>query len=515
MEILVILLSSSLLLNGVLGEPLKGDYVEEDYQADYYNDEYNYVDTSRENGSSVERIERRNPKFISTAKRVVVNEGATIKLPCDVDNLEGFMLIWKRGNDMISVGETILKKGDSRIKIESHENGNNLVISLAGQSDAGPYTCQINSPENKVLTHNVDIRVAPLVSVGDVRVEVEAGQTAVLDCTASQGTPDPQLYWSRKARMFRSGASRINGGRLELVSVTRKDAGLYTCHGDNGWGYTANSTVQLVVLHAPEIEQEETFIHTEDGAEVEVTCTVHAAPAATVSWYQNGELLDPESTVFTKRGNRHTLYVTGIGSPNTFGKYMCRAINPLGEASKTTEVSGLAKPAMYLTDPEDINPKGFQLHWTVQSNAVVEQFRIDYREASGEHQWIYLYGAPEQQHQGVSDVWEGRVAIHNLLPGTKYEAKVDARNMYGWSNHNHIFQFTTKPKPSVPTKKVPPTVKSSHNNDKNAGSEEGRESAKPQPAPSISTTSATAAAAATTQLSLLALSAIVLVKLVG
>ena len=36
------------------------------------------------------------------------------------------------------------------------------------------------------------------MSVGDVRVEVEAGQTAVLDCTASQGTPDPQLYWSRK-----------------------------------------------------------------------------------------------------------------------------------------------------------------------------------------------------------------------------------------------------------------------------------------------------------------------------
>ena len=33
--------------SGVVSEPLKGDYVEEDYQADYYNDEYNYVDTSR------------------------------------------------------------------------------------------------------------------------------------------------------------------------------------------------------------------------------------------------------------------------------------------------------------------------------------------------------------------------------------------------------------------------------------------------------------------------------------
>ena len=33
--------------SGVLSEPLKGEYVEEDYQADYYNDEYNYVDNSR------------------------------------------------------------------------------------------------------------------------------------------------------------------------------------------------------------------------------------------------------------------------------------------------------------------------------------------------------------------------------------------------------------------------------------------------------------------------------------
>ena len=44
--------------------------------------------------------------------------------------------------------------------------------------------------------------VAPLVSVGEERVEVEAGQTAVLDCTAVQGTPEPQLYWSRKVSSF-------------------------------------------------------------------------------------------------------------------------------------------------------------------------------------------------------------------------------------------------------------------------------------------------------------------------
>ena len=42
----------------------------------------------------------------------------------------------------------------------------------------------------------------------------------------------------------------------------------------------------LSVSDAPEIEQEETFIHTGEGDETEVICVVHSSPKADVSWFK-------------------------------------------------------------------------------------------------------------------------------------------------------------------------------------------------------------------------------------
>lgn len=431
-----------ILFNGTLCSPALDEYQEdmEDYQADYYNDsEYNY-DTSRESiNNTIEKVERRNPKFVTTSKRLMINDGGTIKLPCDVDQLGEFMLMWRKGEEIITLGDKILKT-DSRIQVESHPNGNSLIISLAGESDAGRYTCQVNSPESKILVHNVDIRVAPVVSVGATKLEVKAGQTAQLTCTVLQGNPVPTLYWTRKSRMFRSGSAKLTGSVVELNAVTRKDSGHYSCNGDNGWGYIANSTIVLEVLHAPEIDQEETFLHTREGVEVEVTCTVHAAPLAAVEWYMNGRLLDPKTSVINNRGNRHTLYITGIGS-TTHGKYMCRAVNPLGEASKTTEVSGRAKQAEYLSGRAGDQPDRYTLAWAAQSNSVVDQFRVQYRVMDGRSKWEAVYAVPTKV---TGDLYDGVVLLENLNPGTEYMVQVDSKNIYGWSEHSNQFTFMTK-----------------------------------------------------------------------
>ena len=47
----------------------------------------------------------------------------------------------------------------------------------------------------------------------------------------------------------------------------------------------------LSVSDAPEIEQEETFIHTGEGDETEVICVVHSSPKADVSWFKVGALI--------------------------------------------------------------------------------------------------------------------------------------------------------------------------------------------------------------------------------
>jgi hypothetical protein len=50
------------------------------------------------------------PKFISTEQSVIVNEGDTVKLPCMVDKLEGFVMLWKKNKDIIAVASQIIDK---------------------------------------------------------------------------------------------------------------------------------------------------------------------------------------------------------------------------------------------------------------------------------------------------------------------------------------------------------------------------------------------------------------------
>ena len=51
-----------------------------------------------------------------------------------------------------------------------------------------------------------------------------------------------------------------------------------------------DSKSSVSVSDAPEIEQEETFIHTGEGDETEVICVVHSSPKADVSWFKVGNL---------------------------------------------------------------------------------------------------------------------------------------------------------------------------------------------------------------------------------
>ena len=94
-----------------------------------------------------------------------------------------------------------------------------------------------------------------------------------------------------------------------------------------------------LITDKPEIEQEETFIHTGEGDQTEVICIIHSSPHAEVSWFKDGLPLDQTNHVINQRGNRHTLTIAQVDS-SKFGQYTCKASNQYGEDEKTTEVSG-------------------------------------------------------------------------------------------------------------------------------------------------------------------------------
>ena len=54
------------------------------------------------------------PTFTSTPQTLLVDEGDTVRLPCLVDRLEGFVMLWKRGGVIITVANQIIDKVQAR-----------------------------------------------------------------------------------------------------------------------------------------------------------------------------------------------------------------------------------------------------------------------------------------------------------------------------------------------------------------------------------------------------------------
>ena len=71
--------------------------------------------------------------------------------------------MWKKGDQFLTIGGQMVKN-DPRIQLirETNENGgmigNTLVISLAEESDAGDYVCQVSTFKPVEIKHSVKIR---------------------------------------------------------------------------------------------------------------------------------------------------------------------------------------------------------------------------------------------------------------------------------------------------------------------------------------------------------------------
>jgi len=309
-------------------------YMSEVYQNDDYNEaDYDYVNGSESYDEDIEEETARTPTFISTSKTFVVSEGDTIKLPCNVDNLENLLIIWKRGRRIITLGEKPYEDDDSRVEVEKTAHGNTLVIRLSEEKDAGEYVCQVSASKPLELKHEVKIIVRPQIQSipQSGLVTVKAGEPAELACKVTRGKPDPKVTWRRKERPIPHGEMSMSVLSLSFPKTTRHDSGTYSCYADNGWRSSpASATIILDVQHKPEIQEE---IRSEGYQEITLVCTVHASPLAIVEWYKDDRKLEVKDYVINKRGNRYSLLLTEAREEERRGRYECRATNILGEAS--------------------------------------------------------------------------------------------------------------------------------------------------------------------------------------
>lgn len=145
--------------------------------------------------------------------------------------------------------------------------------------------------------------------------------------------------------------------------------------------------------------------------------------------------------------------------------------------SFSTEISNLSllhvkkrigKPnrAIFRSDPVGRMRDSFNITWTVESYSPVDEYRLSYRkkhvnethDLPGPWLDVVLPAAPSETSsyyernsvaRSIAAVqtsvihWKS-YHIRNLDPGVIYEAKVTARNKYGWGQPSDLFQFNTR-----------------------------------------------------------------------
>jgi len=438
------------------GMPSVGESAAAPAPDDYYSSDDYYAGDDDDYLSSEEKVVHTTPTFVSTSTSQLVNEGDTIKLPCFVDKLDGFVLLWKKGKDLVALGSQLMKPDDIRVKLEESENGNTLVILLAETKDAGEYSCQISvSGEPPELRHSVRIRVAPQIRrvPENGHLVVYQGEPATLGCDILAGNPTPEMIWRRKERKMPDGEDEFRGLSMTFTSTTRQHSGFYTCSADNGFGRPTNASIILDVQHPPVVETQQTFIHTSEEDETEVICTVHASPKAKVVWFKNDEIFTEKQGLFKHRGNRHSIILTGI-EESIFGVYKCKATNEFGSDEATTEVSGKAAPVNFKSEPIGTSDNVHHMEWVAESISPITMFKFQYKKQTDDYyranmiirdddekDWIEVEVSPQDNGDNF---FSGKLTLNKLEPATRYLARVSSKNDYGFNKLSQPFHFATK-----------------------------------------------------------------------
>jgi len=382
----------------------------------------------------------REAKFTSIPVNLMINEGETIKLPCFVERIEGYVLLWKFGETILSVGGKVTDSdGDrrSRIKLIEENNGNYLEIYGARESDGGEYMCQISDFILRDIRHSVIVRTKPVVKVERRRVQVVAGENVTLVCNVVSGNPSPELSW------FKTGTDKVvYSDTLHLTRVSHDEAGQYTCRGDNGFSADDSVIVSLSVEHRPHIDRSEEWVHSSHGGNVSFSCRVSSNPTADLVCYNGTDVTDSDQVIKTSLLDndedsdvRNWIIEVDISEKcdipyesndicdNFYeSKFTCVASNSMGKDQMIITLTN--RPDRPIITSNE-NKTVFNV--SVNSDTQVSSFKLNLV-SNTETREIYVM---ESQLQHLDGTWTGVWIPESPLESSDFKLMVSAINKFG------------------------------------------------------------------------------------
>ncbi|XP_034668091.1 uncharacterized protein LOC117901452 isoform X3 [Drosophila subobscura] len=165
------------------------------------------------------------------------------------------------------------------------------VVNSRRETDAGVYWCEAKNELGVARSRNATLQVAVLRD--EFRLEpqntrIAQGDTALLECAAPRGIPEPAVTWKKGGqKLDLEGSKRVrivDGGNLAIQDARQTDEGQYQCIAKNPVGVRESSLATLKVHVKPYIirgPHDQTVL---EGASVTFPCRVGGDPMPDVLW---------------------------------------------------------------------------------------------------------------------------------------------------------------------------------------------------------------------------------------